>query len=465
MESQRLGHPTPRGRSEERYRRVAFTTLTSAGARLTSVMTMIVIVPLTIHYLGSERYGMWMAITSSVLLLTFADLGIGNGLLNAISESTGKDDLDAVQQYVSSAFFLLLLIATVLVAVFLATYPLIPWERGFNVNSPIAVGEARPAVAVFLMCFALSLPLGIVQRVHFGLQEGFSNDLWVGVGNIVGLAALLFAVKREAGLPWLVLALTGAPVLSLFLNGVLLFRSRPWLVPRWSKANAKHMRHLLKLGVSFVVLQTCLAVVSGADNLIVAHQLGSSAVTQYSVPMRMFSGLPVLLIMALNPLWPAYGESIARGDIAWARQALSRSLKLIFFSTITVGTLLVLLGPKILALWVHGQVQATFWLLAGMACWMVLSSAANAISIFLNAGHVVRVQAYSAIAMCATATVLKLLLVGRIGLSAVIWSTDVAYLVFIWIPILIFVPRYLATLDRRSGLESSKLLEVAPAYD
>lgn len=465
MESQSLSPLTPRGRSAERYRRVAFTTLTSVGAKLTSVMTMIVTVPFTIHYLGSERYGMWMAITSSVMLLAFADLGIGNGLLNAISESTGKDDHDAVHQYVSSAFFLLLLIATVLVTVFLTTYSLIPWERGFNVSSPTAVSEAGPAVAVFLVCFAISLPLGIVQRIHFGFQEGFSNDLWVGVGNVVGLAVLLFAVKREAGLPWLVLALTGAPVLSLLVNGALLFRSRPWLVPRWSKANGKHMRHLLKLGISFVILQTCLAVVSGADNLIVAHQLGSSAVTQYSVPMRMFSALPVLLIMALNPLWPAYGESIARGDIAWARRALSRSLKLIFFSTIAVGTLLVLLGPKILTVWVHGQVQATFWLLAGMACWMVLSSAANAISVFLNAGNLVRVQACSAIAMCATATVLKLLLVGRMGLAAVIWSTDAAYLVFIWIPILIFVPRYLATLDRRTGAEPPQLLEVAPAYD
>jgi O-antigen/teichoic acid export membrane protein len=417
---------------------------------------------MTIHYLGSERYGMWMTLSSSAMLLTFADLGIGNGLLNAVSQSTGREDRDSVQAYVSSAFFLLLVIAALLLALFALTYNLIPWQSVFNVRSPVAVREIGPAVAVFFACFCFALPFGVAQRVHLGLQEGVSNNLWVMAGNFLGLLGILFAVKREAGLPWLALALSGAPVVALVLNGAVLFRSRPWLTPKWSKSSAKHMRELLKLGLSFLVLQTCVVFVSAIDNLIVAQHMGSAAVTQYAVPMRMFSALPALVIMALNPLWPAYGESIARGEVQWARIALTRSLRLILFVTVAVGSVLVVFGPDILNIWVRGEVQVTRPLLAGMALWMLLSSAANAVSIFLNGANLVRVQVYSAVAMCAGATILKLSLIDHFGLVAVIWSTDVSYLFFVWIPIVFFIPRYLLKLDRDIAT-SSTVLRVASA--
>src|SRR5208283_4384594 len=70
---------TEQGRSRERYRRAALTTLTSVLARVITVSTSLITVRLTIRYLGTERYGLWMTITSVVSFLIFADLGIGNG--------------------------------------------------------------------------------------------------------------------------------------------------------------------------------------------------------------------------------------------------------------------------------------------------------------------------------------------------------------------------------------------------
>ena len=105
---------TEHGRSRERYRRAALTTITSGMARAVTVITWLVTVRLTVHYLGTERYGLWMTITSMVAMMSFADLGIGNGLLNSITEAKGGEDRESVRKYVSSAFFLLLTIALVL---------------------------------------------------------------------------------------------------------------------------------------------------------------------------------------------------------------------------------------------------------------------------------------------------------------------------------------------------------------
>src|SRR5262249_3053825 len=102
---------TPEGRSLERYRRLAVTAISSAAGRGVSVAVGFVTVPLTLGYLGSERYGMWVTISSVVALLMLADFGINNGLLNLVAEAHGRDNQEAARQYVSSAIVVLSAVA------------------------------------------------------------------------------------------------------------------------------------------------------------------------------------------------------------------------------------------------------------------------------------------------------------------------------------------------------------------
>jgi O-antigen/teichoic acid export membrane protein len=83
---------TSEGRASERHRRIALTGLVSVAAKAVSIITMLIVVPLTLNYLGAERYGLWMTISSVIAMMVFADFGIGNGLMNAITESYGKND-------------------------------------------------------------------------------------------------------------------------------------------------------------------------------------------------------------------------------------------------------------------------------------------------------------------------------------------------------------------------------------
>ena len=87
---------TEGGRSKERLRRILLTSISTIGTRVITAIVGIISVPMTLHYLGAERYGLWMAISSFIAMLTFADLGVGNGLFNAVAESYGIDDYDVM---------------------------------------------------------------------------------------------------------------------------------------------------------------------------------------------------------------------------------------------------------------------------------------------------------------------------------------------------------------------------------
>jgi len=440
---------TPEGRSRERHRRVALTALASASAKGVSVLTAMISVPLAIKYLGTERYGLWMTISSVIAILGFADLGMGNGLLNMISQAYGKDDREMAREYVSSAFFMLCGIALTLAAIFIAIYPRVPWPRVFNVSSAQAVVESGPAMAVFAGCFLLNIPLGIVQRVQIGYQEGFANSLWQGIGNLLGLAGVLLMIYLQAGLPWLVLAMAAAPVLATTLNAVVLFGfKRPWLWPNWGSATGKAARRILQLGVLFFALQVAVALAYSSDNIVTAQVLGPEAVTQYSVAMKLFSIAPMILGMVLTPLWPAYGEAITRGDVAWVKKTLVRSLVLTLLVTGLLSVLLVLFGGQIVRLWVGPEILPPFLLLLGLGIWMVIMAAGNAVAMFLNGAGIVRFQVICATLMTAGAILGKVFLAQRIGIPGIVWGTIIAYTVFVVIPLVILIPRLLSTMTR-----------------
>ena len=95
---------TTAGKSHERYRRILLTGGSTFIVKMFTAIINLITVPLTVNYLGAERYGLWMAISSVMALMSFADFGLGNGLLNAVSKAHGRNNRDEAQVAVSSTF-------------------------------------------------------------------------------------------------------------------------------------------------------------------------------------------------------------------------------------------------------------------------------------------------------------------------------------------------------------------------
>lgn len=435
---------TEQGRSQERLRRVAITALSSALAKVVAIATTLISVPLTIGYLGEERYGLWMTISTVVTLLAFTDLGIGNGLLTAISEADGRNDRELARTYVSSTFYMLVGLAMCLGCFFAIIFPHISWGKVFNVTTPKAVAEAGPAIGAFVGCFLINMPLGVVNKIQLGYQEGFENNLWAAFGNLLGLLGVLLVIWFHGSLFWLVVAMAGAPIVVVLLNGARLFIwRRPWLWPNPCFTSYRAAKRVLGLGVLFFVLQFAAAVAYSSDNIILAHILGPSAVTQYSVHARLFSLISMIFMMVLTPLWPAYTEAIARGDVDWVHRTLSRSLWLSATISFGLSVILIVWGPTIMRLWVGEKVLPVLPLFIGLGVWTVLGTIGNALAMFLNGAKVMQFQVVAALVMACTAICLKITLTQRIGSSGVILGTVIAYTLAVVVPSVFIVPREL----------------------
>lgn len=427
-----------------RNRRAALTGGTATVARAVQVGTSLIALPLVIHYLGNERFGLWMTISSVLAMANFADFGIGNGVLNTVADAFGKNDFDKIRAAISSGFAVLSAVGLLLLALFASTFAWVSWADVFRVTSTQARSEAAPALMVFALCFALNIPLDLVQRAQLGLQQGFRMNLWQVCGSLAGLAGVIVGIRMHAGLPILVAALAGAPVAAVALNTFHFFVvSRPDLRPRWQLVSQTAISRIVRFGTLFFILQLVAAVAFSADNFIIARILGAASVPDYSIPQRMFSLISLLVLMLVTPLWPAYGEAISRGDIPWVRRTLGRSLVLVFGFAAVASITMLLIAHRLLAWWIGPRISPPFVLLLGLALWTIAECCGNTMAMFLNGASIMRFQIVVASIFGLACLGLKIYLTGRFGIAAVPWATLLTHVSIVGISCAIYVPRAL----------------------
>ncbi len=425
---------TAAGRSNERYRRAALTTSVSIVARVAALGTLFISMRAVSNSGPAEAFGLWLLLVTSVTLVGFADFGIGNGLLNVVADAQGRDDHDVTREAISSAFFALSALALVLGLMFALVYPHVSWASLYNVTGPTA-DQAGPATIAFAVCLLVSLPLGIGQRVNHAHQLGWIANVWQTLGSMFSLVGILVAAHEGAGVAVLVAVTLGGPPLAYLIDSAVLFlRSRPDLRPRLRQASVSAGRRVVSHGLLFFVLATVGAISYESDSLVISHFLGADQVQTYAVPFRLMMLAPTAVAVFITPLWPAYGEAMARRDFEWGHQALRRSLAFGFVATLIPSLILIPLAQPIIDLWLGGGVHPPTGLLVGIAVWAVMSGIISAIATFFNGAGILRVQVVIAIAMGFANLALSIVLVQHVGVSGPIWGTVITQAVLGMVP-------------------------------
>lgn len=426
---------TPEGRARERHRRVALTAALSAVSKGAAIATGLIAVPLTIHYLGVERYGLWMTVSSLITMFAFADLGIGNGLVSEVARTQGLGNSRGAAEAVSSAFVVLGLVSVVGVPVFAVLYFQVDWPGLFNVSSAIAVREAGPALAVFVGCFLISVPLGIIQRVQMGCQEGYIAGAWATVGQIGSLAAVIAAIRYEGGLPTLILAMSGVPILATAASAVLLFaRQHPELRPRWALVSSRTATRIIKTGGWFFLIQVIVAFHYSADSLIIAHLLGPAEVSRYAVAMKLAVVVPTIVGMWLVPLWPAVSEAAARNDWHWIRRTFNRTFLVSIVVVAGSALGLVLFGDAIVSAWVGPGIVLGLGLLSGFGLFMLASAMSGPVAMFMNGMGIIRVQVVTSLLMAVVSLWARIHFAPVYGITGVIMSNALTQILLVSLP-------------------------------
>ena len=430
----------PGGRSKERYRKVLLTAITGPMTSGCSFLTFLITVPLTIRYLGPERYGAWMSLSALMAFLRFSDLGLGNGLVGAISQAEGRDDRLYIQRAISSVLVYLLISGAFLLIAFPISSLVIHWDYVLGLASLKDRHEIQTAILIFVALYAIGIPVNMVQQVQRALQQGYISNLWVTLGSLFSLLGVYIAATHHASIPWLVAIIGGVPLIPALANAFVLYHvQRPDLRPSLKRFEREVAGELLRKGMLFFGLGIAGALAFDSQNIVIAHILGPASVGVYAVVQRLYSAIPMVVGYVTMPLWPAFGEAIGRQDWAWVKRALNRGI--IVNAVVATGFAFVLFmfSGSVLQHWTHGAISAPKWLIAGFAVWAVTSAISSPICMLLNAAHVLWFQIVSSILFGLLTITSMIYFLPSKGLAAAVWSMTCIYLISQLAPYLVYL--------------------------
>ena len=211
---------------DRRSQLVKLNILIGAGIRGLSILASLMLVPLTINYISSELYGIWLTLSSVIQWISFFDIGFGNGLRNRLGESIAIGDYHKGRRYVSTTYALLAIIFSLLAVVsyFMASY--INWSSFLNVSRQY--NDTLVIVAqILLITFSVQMVLKLIQNVIQAYQLNALAALLDALGNIIALVFIyILTITMAPELPMIAIAFGLSPIFILLLASLIFYSTK-----------------------------------------------------------------------------------------------------------------------------------------------------------------------------------------------------------------------------------------------
>jgi O-antigen/teichoic acid export membrane protein len=436
---------------ERRSRSIVRGTAAALVARGIGSLTGLITVPLTVRYLGGERYGAWMTISSVLVFLGFGDFGLASSLTNALGRAFGEDDRESARRYVTTTLVALSVVAILFVVAGVTFAAQLAHIMFPNIDDSLLRGEIVPALIIALSIFALNFPLLVTNRVLAAYQENATANLWIMASSVANLIGILIVIAFRGGLPALLLGSAGSGLLVNAISSVWLFGwHKRWLAPARSAADLQFARELFSTSWKFFIANTAWLINSQTDNIIIAHYLGPSQVTPYSVTFRLFAYATLIQGLIVPSIWPAYTEAAARKDFDWIRGTFRKNVKFALLIVVPLVLVLVIFGQQVIKFWAGATAVPPFPMMIWMAVWNIMLSYLFVSGALLQAlGKITGLTIYGI--LTATLNVgLSIIFVQIYGISGVIAATVIAYVAGSCAPTLLQVRSVLQNLEPAS---------------
>lgn len=314
--------------SRRRYLSIARGGASALGAKGVSALAVIVSVPLTLHHLGPERYGLWVTLYSVIAWLSLFDLGLSNGLMHVLSEAYGKGRSDLAKSYVSAAVQGLIAIAAIagVLCVLLALG--LNWSAFFNIREQHIAREFSNAIVTAIVLFAIGFPLTVVGKVYIAYQKGELANYWAAGATMGGLLGLALAVKSGGDMQTMVFGFAGGQFFVNALSAAWLFG---WFMPelRPSLRIGYHpYSRVFSASAAIFVAQLATLLYFHSPNLIISSRLGPEQVAPFYATWNLFFYITLPQMLVGANIWAAIGEAHVKKDYVWINTLFMRYIKL-----------------------------------------------------------------------------------------------------------------------------------------
>lgn len=315
----------------------------------------IAFVPVYVHYLGIEAYGLVGFLASLQATLSALDLGLSTTANREIAQRSRREDLigegcDLVRTLEVFYGAEALLIA-------LALYVLSDWiaTQWLNMQT-IAVETARLAVVVFGITLALRWPVSLYVGTLRGLEKQvLLNKITIGIAGLkyVGTLSVLAFVSPTV-LAFLIWQLVTA-IAEVLLMANIAWLQLPQRANRRVKFEIKLLAAVWRFSLQLAAISVFAALLKQLDKLLISKLLPLDQVGYYTAANTASNGLIFLVTPIFNAIFPRFTSLISGGDTETLAEAYHKATRFASFLVVPVSSILVFFSFHVLLLWTRSE--------------------------------------------------------------------------------------------------------------
>jgi O-antigen/teichoic acid export membrane protein len=314
-----------------------------AGSVIPLVVS-IVTVPLYIHTVGVERYGVLALCWLILGFMGFMNLGMGPAVAQRLASLHAAGD-DERSRVLWTAIWLNLAmgaVAALLVLLFAGAY----FGHMAETSSHLS-GEVRHATPLLALMIPIVMLSGVMMGALQGREYFFAMNSINSLSSILmSLMPLVWAVLVGPDLGGLIAAALIGKLAALLLTCIVCRRAVP--VRRIGPPVPALMRKLISYGGWVTITSLIVPVITSLDRFVVGGIAGAAAVSIYVIPYNLVSRVSIFPISLAGALFPRFAASAKEqaNDLEWDSVAA-----LLWVMTPVSITLIAVMGP-FLHLWI-----------------------------------------------------------------------------------------------------------------
>jgi O-antigen/teichoic acid export membrane protein len=381
--------------SNDRTKKVFANLSVSFIANAVSLIFTFLLVPISLKYVGTESYGVWLTIASIIAWFSFFDIGLGNGLRNKLAVAIANNEVDTARTYISSAYFLIAFISVIMFFCFFVIARVVSWNSILNTDF-ISNDELYSIVSLVIFFFCISFSLKTLYSILEALQMYAIKDIISVSTQVLGFIAILILVNTtEGSLYNLSLVYSAQSAVGLLLGSLVLFSGRlSHLRPSTQFISIKESLPLVNLGVWFFVNQIMYMITTQISIFLVAHFFGPGDVTEFNLAKNYMAISSMLFVIVLTPFLSAFTEAYTKRDFDWIKSSMRTILY--SFAIASFATLLLVVWYRIFfSIWVDSKVMPALSLIIVLGVSGIFQMFSAIFTLVLNGIGKIRLQFFT----------------------------------------------------------------------
>lgn len=392
-----------------------------------SLSISLALVPLTLNYINSEQFGIWLTLSSIISWFSFFDLGFGHGLRNKLIEAKVKNNFTQAKIFISTTYAILLLIFSSVWIIFFICNLFLDWSKILNTSTQMT-NELSSLALLVVSFFCCQIVLKVISTVFIADQLPSIAALFDVIGQFGALISIYLLLKSTSGsLLKLSIAYSLPPLIVLAFATIFSFKHKyNHFTPSYKLVNLKEGIKILKLGSKFFVIQVAVVIIYQTNNIIITQINGPSDVTIYNIAYKYLTIVLMSFSIIISPFWTAFSEAFLKKDVQWMKNTLKK-LRRISYLFIIITIVFVSFSNFFYHIWIGNNIHVPLMVTISIGFYITAINITSLHTQILNGIGKIKIQLIAYSLAIFFHIPLALYLGRKIGMSGVIISATLFY--------------------------------------